>query len=62
MSIGENHSVHKIKLDHRDLVASKYYGNTEKEVTNSVWENQEMLQRGGSEKKQLMLSVWGAWM
>lgn len=25
-----------IKLDHRDIVACKYYGNTQKEVTNSV--------------------------
>lgn len=62
MFIGENYSVYKIKLDYRDLVVFKYYGNIEKEVINFVWENQEMLQRGGLEKKQLMLSVWGAWM
>lgn len=41
----ENCRIHKIKLDHRDMIASKYYGNREKEVTNSVWENQDMLQR-----------------
>lgn len=41
----KNCKVHKIKLDHRDMVASEYCGNTEKEVTHSVWENQEMLQR-----------------
>lgn len=38
-------SVHKIKSTHREKLPFEYYGNQEKEVTHSAWENQEMLQR-----------------
>lgn len=48
MSIREREkkiSVHKAKSTLRDRVAFGYYGNSEKEVTHSAWENQEMLHR-----------------